>query len=112
MRARFKLWVEKDGQLVFSDWRAELLRAIDDTGSLSEAARRLGVHYRIAWDKLRRAESSLGYKLVEGHAGGAGGGGAQLTPAGRHLLEKFEHLNQGLSQEVAQRFAALFGEES
>ncbi|MHB1133533.1 MAG: winged helix-turn-helix domain-containing protein [Chloroflexota bacterium] len=106
-----KLWIEKDGQLVFSDWRAELLHAIDECGSLSEAANRLGVHYRIAWEKLRRAESRLGYKLVEGHAGGAGGGGAQLTPAGRDLLAKFERLNQGLTQEVEQRFAALFGED-
>ena len=112
MKVRFKLWLEKDGQLVFSDWRVALLRAIDETGSLTEAAARLGVHYRIAWEKLRRAESRLGYKLVQAHAGGAGGGGATLTPAGRELLEKFERLNQDLTHEVEQRFAALFGEES
>ncbi|MCL5110702.1 MAG: LysR family transcriptional regulator [Chloroflexi bacterium] len=111
MRPRFKLWIEKDGQLVFSDWRAQLLRTIDESGSLSEAASRLGVHYRIAWEKLHRMEQRLGVKLVEGHSGGAGGGGANLTDAGRELLAKYERLTASLDEEVARRFAALFGEE-
>ena len=112
MRPRFKLWIEKDGQLVFSDWRAQLLRAIDETGSLTEAAARLGIHYRIAWEKLHRMEQRLGRKVVEGRSGGAGGGGASLTPAGRELLARYERLHANLHEEVERRFAELWGEES
>ena len=111
MRPRYKLWIEKDGHLVFSDWRAELLRAIDETGSLTDAAAKLGVHYRIAWEKLHRMEQRLGRKVVEGRSGGVGGGGASLTPAGRELLERYERLNAGLDELVEARFRQLFGEE-
>ena len=51
--ARSKVWLERDGQVVLSDWRVELLEAIEATGSLARAAARLDVPYRTAWYKLK-----------------------------------------------------------
>jgi hypothetical protein len=50
---RSKVWLERGGQVVLSDWRVELLEAIDATGSLARAAERLDVPYRTAWYKLK-----------------------------------------------------------
>src|SRR5512142_2622810 len=99
MRARFKLWIEKDDELVFSGWRALLLETIAEAGSLSEAAERLGVHYRIAWGKVHQRERRLGVKRVEGRAGGAGGGGAALPPAGQEYVRRYRQLQEGLQAE-------------
>jgi hypothetical protein len=50
---RSKVWLERGGQVVLSDWRVELLEAIEATGSLARAAERLEVPYRTAWYKLK-----------------------------------------------------------
>jgi molybdate transport repressor ModE-like protein len=53
----------------------------------------------------------LGYKLVDAQVGGVHGGGATLTPQGRDLMKKFHSFDQGLSDEIEQRFAGAFGAE-
>ena len=50
---RSKVWLERDGQVVLSDWRVELLETVEATGSLARAADQLGVPYRTAWYKLK-----------------------------------------------------------
>jgi molybdate transport system regulatory protein len=107
-----KLWLEIEGELVISAWRVQLLEAVAETGSLSEAANRLGVHFRIAWGKVREMEQRLGVKLVETHTGGVGGGGSRLTPAGVELVRKYRQLNEEVCAEVERRFSALFPAES
>ncbi|MEX2238414.1 MAG: LysR family transcriptional regulator [Dehalococcoidia bacterium] len=89
---RLKLWLEKDGNLVFSDYRAALLRQIKETGSLAEAAERMGLSYRRAWGKVREIEGNLGGKLIESARGGAGGGRTRLTPLGERMLKEFDDL--------------------
>jgi molybdate transport system regulatory protein len=86
---RANLWLEQDGRVVLSPWRVQLLQAIQATGSISAAARRMGVDYRCAWDKLDEMESGLGVALVERHVGGPGGGGARLTPEGGAYVTRF-----------------------
>lgn len=105
---RVKLWVEKDGKLALSVYRVRLLRLIDETGSLAEAAERMGLSYRRAWGKLREIESNLGLKLVESEAGGAGGGGSRLTEDGRRLIEIFERFQAATERDLAQEFARFF----
>ena len=105
-----KLWVEIDGQIVLSDWRVGLLKEVDRTGSLSRAAEALNVPYRTAWHKLKQMEQRLGVRLVASHSGGAGGGGAELTPVGRRLVERYGRFAAGLRQEVDRRFEAAFAD--
>lgn len=109
-RARVKCWVEVDDALVLSDWRVDLLALADELGSLSAAAERLGVAYRVAWGKIHEIEGRLGVKLLAGQSGGPHGGGSELTPAGRDLVERYRRFRRGLDALVEQRFAEAFGD--
>ena len=110
MEPRVKLWVEQDGKLALSGYRVRLLRLIEQTGSLSEAATRMGLSYRRAWGKVREIESNIGVKLVDSEAGGAGGGGSRLTADGRRLIEIFERFQAATERDLAQEFARFFAE--
>jgi molybdate transport system regulatory protein len=110
LQVRSKCWVEIEGELVLSDWRVDLLQSIEELGSLSAAAERANVAYRVAWGKIRQIEERLGYPLLEGHSGGAGGGGTRLTPQGRELIARYNRFRAGLRELIEQRFAAEFGE--
>lgn len=110
LTVRSKCWVERDGELVLSDWRVDLLQAVDRLGSLSAAAEQFDVAYRVAWGKIKEIEARLGYALLEGHSGGAGGGGTRLTPAGRDLIERYNRFRDGLSELIERRFREEFGE--
>ena len=108
MEPRLNLWIEDRGVVVLSEWRVELLEAIDQTGSISGAAEKKKVTYHRAGEKIHEMEEGLGTKLVEAQAGGAGGGGAQLTPKGHELIKKFRAFSRGLDDEIDQRFHAAF----
>lgn len=105
---RSKCWVEDDGQLVLSDWRVDLLMAVDQLGSLSAAAEQFDVAYRVAWGKIKEIEAQLGIALLQGRSGGADGGGTRLTPAGRDLVARYNRFRNGLSALIEQRFADAF----
>lgn len=112
MEPRAKLWIERHGRLALSDYRVELLRRIEETGSLAEAAEKMQLSYRRAWGKVREIEQNLGLKLVESAAGGAGGGGSRLTADGRRLLDRYDRFRSAVDLAVEQAFAAAFAGES
>ena len=103
-------WAEISGDVVLSEWRVQLLQAIDEAGSISGAAQQLDIPYRLAWERVREMEQALGQTLVDAQVGGAGGGGATLTPLAREYMRRWQEFHQGLETLVAQRFAAAFGE--
>ncbi|MES2688322.1 MAG: TOBE domain-containing protein [Pseudomonadota bacterium] len=69
-----------------ADKRIEILRLVGDSGSISQAARDAGVSYKAAWQAIDTLSNLAGGVLVERAVGGAGGGGALITDAGRRLL--------------------------
>jgi len=88
---RTNIWLEtEDGEVALSRWRIELLEAVDREGSISAAAKALGIQYRLAWQRIREMEERLGFALVETTVGGRGGGGAQLTPEARALVDELK----------------------
>jgi molybdate transport system regulatory protein len=112
MEPRAKLWVERDGKLVLSDYRVRLLALIDETGSLAEAAQRMRLSYRRAWGKVREIEQNLGLKLVESTAGGPGGGGSRLTADGRRLVDMYQRFERAARDGVARQFERIFAAPS
>ena len=104
-----KVWIEREGKIVFSDWRAELLQAIEETGSLSGAAARMEVPYRTAWYKLKEIEEQLGVRLVDTHSGGSDGGGSSLTAEGQDILRRFRRIYADIEETVRRRFEVEFG---
>jgi len=109
VQVRSNIWLEKDGKVVLSEWRIALLEAVDETGSISAAAARQGVHFRVAWRKLREMEDRLGVKLTERSVGGPHGGGTRLTAEGRVCVRKFRLCMAGLKGTVNKRFKEQFG---
>lgn len=103
------LWLEVDGHVVLSEWRVALLEAVAETGSISAAAQRMNIGYRQAWAKLHECEAHLGVQLVETTIGGSGGGGAQLTAAGRDYVDRYRRFSAGLQDLVYHRFVEAFG---
>jgi molybdate transport system regulatory protein len=112
MQPRAKLWVEKDGRIVLSDYRVRLLRLVDETGSLSEAAAQMHLSYRRAWGKLREIEQNLGVKLVDSAVGGPGGGGSRLTDEGRRLIDLYDRFRTNIEQDLTREFASVFQSDS
>lgn len=110
LEPRLKLWLERDGRLVLSDYRVQLLRLIGETGSLAEAAQRMGLSYRRAWGKVREIERNLGVTLVRSEAGGAGGGGSQLTRRGERLVALYERLRRTMERDLNEAFDEVFEE--
>lgn len=104
--ARSKVWVERDGVVLISDYRARLLEAVAAHGSVAAAAEALRLPYRTAWKKLREMEEAAGEPLLESGSGGSGGGQSQLTPVAREMVDAFHRLSIPLADEVAARFVS------
>jgi molybdate transport system regulatory protein len=72
--------------------KATLLEGIRDTGSISGAARAMGMDYKRAWLLLDTLDRAFDTPAVERRAGGPGGGGAALTAFGVELLERYRRI--------------------
>ena len=66
--------------------RARLLEALEAQGSISAAARAVGMSYKGAWDAIAALNRFTSQPLVSAETGGSGGGGARLTDTGRRVL--------------------------
>jgi molybdate transport system regulatory protein len=99
-----KPWIEGDLRLAGTlDTRMiELLKAIERTGSINQAAKRMGLSYKGAWQMLERANNSAPQTLLATAIGGNKGGGSVLTPAGRALLALFSRLEQQHQEFIAE----------
>jgi molybdate transport system regulatory protein len=104
LQPRIKVWLELGGQPVFGDGKCRWLEVLDRTGSLRATAAELGMSYRGLWGRLRGMEERLGVALVARRTGGPGGGGVDLTPAGRALVSAYRCFHKGLEDLVEQRF--------
>jgi len=88
LELKYKIWFE-DGGKVFGKGPQSLLIGVRKTGSLMEAAKQLNMSYNKAFTLIKSIEKRLGYKLIEGKVGGAGGGGSRLTAEAEKLLDAY-----------------------
>lgn len=72
--------------------KISLLEAIARTGSLSQAARAMGMSYRRAWLLIDSMNAEFDTRVISATVGGNGGGGAQLTPFGGELIRAYRNL--------------------
>jgi len=108
MKVKSKTWIEKGGKLVFGSGKSQLLKAIDETGSIKAAADKMGVSFRHAWAHVTAIEKRFGFKLIDRTKGGKGGGGSKLTPRGRELIQKYENLEKEVSRFADRKFREIF----
>lgn len=100
MELKAKVWVEQRGHFVVGDGGVGLLELIDRTGSIQEAARRLGWSYRHTWGYLKNLEEASGRQFVVRRHGGAAGGGAELTEAGRAFVRRYRSFRADLDRVI------------
>lgn len=93
-KIKFKLWLEKDKDIIMGLGRDKLFREIEKTGSISKAAKKVGMSYKKAWSFIKTMEDRLGIKLVETKRGGKGGGETVLTKEAQKLLKDFEKITK------------------
>jgi molybdate transport system regulatory protein len=85
--------------------RVELLEGIQRTGSLSQAARDMGMSYRRAWLLVQSLNNSLSQPASLAIRGGRRGGGALVTPTGRALIRAYRRTEAKVSRNISVRFA-------
>lgn len=108
MKVAYKVWLDNDGK-AFGEGPYELLKHIEKTGSLHQAAIQMGMSYRKAWLTIRASEKRLGFPLLERTVGGLSGGGSQLTPPGRRFMTKYERFRKEVTQVVEAIYQKHFG---
>jgi len=108
MKIKSKVWLEKNGELVFGSGKALILKAINEEGSINRAAKKMKMSYRHAWSYIHAAEKRIGKPLVIKTKGGKDGGGAILTAYAKDLLKKFENIDQETKSFVDKLFKKYF----
>lgn len=69
--------------------RVKLMQEIEKTGSISKAAKNLGMSYRKAWESIDAINKEAEKPLVIKTSGGKGGGGAILTEEGKKTIKSY-----------------------
>ena len=85
-----RIWVETEGEDRFIGiGRLELLTQIQALGSITKAAKAMGMSYKRAWDLVTSLNAQAAQPLVLTQAGGKRGGGAEVTAEGQQLIQEF-----------------------
>ena len=90
--------------------KADLLEAIQHSGSISAAARQMGMSYKRAWDLVEEMNRLFGKPVVSAQTGGRKGGGAQLTQAGLAIVSRFRAIERAAESAAEPHMAALQAE--
>ncbi|WP_242489981.1 TOBE domain-containing protein [Noviherbaspirillum cavernae] len=105
MKIQGRLWLEQDERSLAGHGRIDLLQRIAESGSISQAAKSIGMSYKAAWDAVDVMNNLSGAPLVERSTGGKGGGGTHLTERGQRLIASFRRI-----EEEHRRFLQSLGE--
>ena len=93
-RIKSKLWIEGDGEIIMGEGRFQLLKAIDEAGSLSAAAKNMDISYKKAWKLMDTVNKNSNKPVLKTLRGGQGGGGVELTPYGKELISRFDKIRK------------------
>lgn len=95
---RLRCWIDIEGKKFFGPGRAVLLQHIHEQGSISKAAKAMGMSYKKAWAMVDDMNHKGKQPYVALHKGGTSGGGAELTETGKSVLNAFNELTSQLTQ--------------
>lgn len=94
MQAELSLTLKLQQRLFADPRRIELLKQVQQTGSISQGAKLAGISYKSAWDAINEMNTLADRTLVDRATGGKGGGGAKVTPYGERLIQLFALMEQ------------------
>jgi|tagenome__1003787_1003787.scaffolds.fasta_scaffold20933265_1 molybdate transport system regulatory protein len=105
-----ELRINLDSETLLGPGKAALLQAIDDTGSIAAAGRRLAMSYKRAWYLIDTMNTYFSEPVVVVSAkGGNSRGGARLTATGRKVLECYRRMEKKTHSALARDLANLAG---
>lgn len=96
-----------NADLIVGPGKIELLQAVRDTGSISAAARHMGMSYKRAWYLLDTLNKGFHQPVFEASTGGRGGGGARLTVLGETLITSYTAIMAACVAAADTQLAAL-----
>jgi molybdate transport system regulatory protein len=99
--------VDFSGTCSLGPGKVSLLEGIDRTGSLSAAARVLGMSYRRGWLLLHSTNEGFSQPVAELSVGGKDGGGARLTDFGRQLVADYRAFEAAVDQLAMKTFSSV-----
>ena len=105
-----RIRVHHAGVFAFGPGKADLLEAIEECRSISAAGRKIGLSYTKTRRLLDELNSSFRDPLVESAKGGAQGGHAWVTPAGRRILAAFRAMEARALEAVQADLGAVLAE--
>lgn len=108
MEIKHKIWIEKNGKVIFGPGRDDILKALDEEKSLNAAAKKLGMSYRAAWGRLKASEERVGTELVQS---GKVRKSLEPTERARAIIDRFERLERDVEALLAEAegdFRSLF----
>lgn len=95
---RMRFWIEIDGSRFFGPGRIELLTLIEEEGSITKAAKKMGMSYKKAWDMVNDLNNRGSNPYVILRKGGEKGGGASVTENGKNVIAHYQHVYTKLQQ--------------
>ncbi len=104
-----ELWLRAGEQTLGGATRIALLAAIGETGSITRAAKAVGLSYKAAWDAIDTMNNLAGEPLVTRSTGGKGGGGTTLTPRATSLIAAFRTIEREHRRFIDAASAAVSG---
>ncbi len=94
IRARF--WITGDQGGYLGIGRVQLLEKISELGSISQAAKSMGMSYKKAWMLVQELNGMYDEALIDKEVGGKSGGGSVLTPKGKRVIHSFRRIEEEL----------------
>jgi len=94
---KLKIQIMRGDEIAMGPGKADLLDAIEQTGSISAAGRALGMSYRRCWMLVEVMNRCWSAPLVETSAGGTKGGGAKVTDMGQNVLGHYRALQDHMT---------------
>jgi len=88
------LWIHRRQCEFLGGDRIHLLEKIDEFGSITKAAKDVGISYKTAWDTVNLINNLAEKPLVDRLTGGKGGGGTNLTAEGKKIIEQFKTIQE------------------
>ena len=102
-----ELRISLDPETLLGPGKAALLQAIDETGSIAAAGRRMGMSYKRAWYLIDTMNAYFREPVVVSTRGGNSRGGAQLTPTGRKVLESYRRMEKKTRAAISSELTKL-----
>ena len=106
-KIKSRIWIEAGDNVLVGEGRVTLLKAIETEGSLSKAAKSIGMSYKKAWTLVDSVNKSAKEAVVTKTVGGQKGGGTIITPYGKRLIQAFDTINKNCWSFLDQQLKAL-----